>query len=363
MYDLPQLIGEPGFLPALRCSLQGSAPPPLIRDAKIKITSLCNLRCTMCGYWRRSRESALDTDTWKRVLHQLSEQGCRKVHFSGGEVFTRGDFLHLLEQAVGLGLKTNLTSNGTLVDRQTARRLVKAGVNSVSLSLDAPSAAVHDRLRGVPGAFRRTLRALRRIARYSAAAAHPVKIRVNVVVMKHNFRRLPELVRLAGELGATDLHAMPVDEKGASRRRLSRSQIELFNREIAPEVLELRRRYGFSLHRDAVYPFGVTPEEIAYSKQGLYARGLYERLTCLAPWIHLYLSWNGEAYPCCMTNGRVPALGKVSRAAVSEIFHGEPYRDLRAALRQGRHPAACHGCDLFSAENIRLHEALEHRSG
>ena len=358
MYALDELIARPGFLESLKGSLDAPGEPPLLRDAKIKLTSLCNLRCQMCHYWETKREDALPGERWRSVLSELAELGCRKVHFSGGEVFLRRDFLDLVEHALGAGIKVNMTTNGTLVDREKAKRVARAGVNSVSISLDGPGAKVHDRIRGIPGAFRRSLRAIRWLQRYSQGERRPVKVRVNFVVMNDNFRTLPEMVRLAGELGVLELNPMPVDEKGARKKRLSRSQIEEYNREIAPRVLELRRRYGFSTAPDKVYPFGVTPGEVKLSRDGLYARGFYERRPCLAPWLHLFLAWDGDAYLCCMTNGRMDALGNAGRQTVREIFHGEPYRRVRESFMSGSHLPACHRCDLFLVENARLHGAL-----
>ncbi len=293
MYDIDGLLQQNGFVERLRCSLDGSNPPPVLRDAKIKLTSRCNLRCRMCKYWRKKREPDLSTIQWQETLAQLVDLGCRKVHFSGGEVFMRPDFLDIVERATSLGLKTNLTTNGTLVDKAKARRLVKAGVNSLSLSLDGPRAKVHDEIRGHPGAFKKALRTLRWLRHYSAGAKRPIKLRINFVIMRDNFRWLPEMVNLAGDLGAVDLHPMPVDEKGESRKRLSRSQIELYNREVAPRVLALRQEWGLPTTPDKIYPFGVTPRDIGYSKQGLYARGFYERHLCLAPWLHHFIAWNG----------------------------------------------------------------------
>jgi MoaA/NifB/PqqE/SkfB family radical SAM enzyme len=263
-----------------------------------------------------------------------------------------------VEHAVETGLKTNLTTNGTLINKDTARRLVKAGVNSISISLDAPKAPLHDQLRGTPGAFKATVQAIRWLRRFSQSARRRIKVRINFVVMENNYRKLPEMVRLAAELGAVDLCAMPVDEKGNRKRRLSGHQIETYNREIAPQVLELRGTLGFTTDSDSVYPFGVTPREIKYGKKGLYARGLYESKTCLAPWLHTYVSWSGEVFLCCMTNGRMEPLGNLAQMEVREVFHGSAYHRIRTTFRQGRHLQACHRCDLFLKENRQLHSAL-----
>lgn len=355
MYNLAELIGDPLFLPELRESLALRRPPPVLRSAKIKITSRCNLRCVMCKYWRTETEETVSSERWRGVFAELAGLGCRKLHFSGGEVFLRRDFLDLAEAAIGLGLKVNLTTNGTLVSREAARRMVRMGVNSVSISLDGPTRKTHEAVRRRDYAFRSSIRTLRWLRRDSPR----IKLRINFVVMRSNFRQLPDMVRLAGDLGATDLVPMPVDEKGKRRKRLSRRQILEYNREIAPEVLELRRRYGFATDPALVHPFGVTREEVGYAAEGLYARGFFERRPCLAPWLHAFFAWNGDAFLCCMTNGRMEPLGNVGRQGVREVFHGEAFERVRKEFLAGHHLASCHRCDLFLAENGRLHAALD----
>jgi MoaA/NifB/PqqE/SkfB family radical SAM enzyme len=355
MYAPGELVRDAAFLEALAESLTLRRPPPLLRCAKIKLTSRCNLRCMMCKYWQTESERTLGSARWREVFGELAELGCRKVHFSGGEVFLRPDFLDLVESAARRGLKVNMTTNGTLVSRAAVRRIAELGVNGVSISLDGPTATAHNRVRGRDYAFRRSLRTARLLRRL----APRTKLRINFVVMRGNYRRLPEMVRLAGELGASELVPMPVDEKGPRRNRLSKAQIREYNRELAPRVAELRRRYGFSLAPALVHPFGVTDEDVRLSAKGLYARGFFERRACLVPWLHAFFAWNGDAFLCCMTNGRMEPLGNVGRQTVREVFHGPGYRRVREEFLAGRHLPSCHRCDLFLPENALLHAALD----
>ena len=357
MYNLPELIRNETFLEEFRSSVDLRTPPPILRCAKIKITSRCNLRCIMCSYWKTRSEETLTTERWREVFAELADLGCRKIHFSGGEVFLRKDFLDLAEDAARRGIKVNMTTNGTLVDRDGVKRMADIGVNGVSVSLDGPKASTHDRIRGREDAFKKSVRTIRWIRR----DAPRVKARINFVVMKKNFRKLPEMVHLAGELGVRELIPMPVDEKkkGKGKNRLSKEQIREYNREIAPRVAELRGKYGFSLDPHYVYPFGVTETEIAYSAEGQYARGFFEHHPCLAPWLHMFVAWNGDVYLCCMTNGRMDALGNVGKQPVRDVFHGEGYRTVRENFIAGRHLASCHRCDLFPSENALLRAALD----
>lgn len=353
MYALDELLHDPRRREALQRSLLTLEPEEL-RCVKIKLTSRCNLRCQMCKYWKTEQETTLSTDQWRRVLDEMAGLGCRKVHFSGGEVFLRPDFLDLVEHAAGAGMKVNMTTNGTLLTKERVDRLARARPNSISLSLDGPRPRVHDRIRGLPGSFRRTTRAIRRLR----AADRPPKIRVNFVLMRANFRHAPEMVDLARSLGAVEIHPMPVDEKGEPRNRLSRAQIRRYNEEIAPQVLQKRREHGFSTHPDLVYPFGVSDEDLRQARDGLYARGFYAQKACLAPWLHLFVAWDGESYLCCMTNGRMESLGNVNTEGVRAVFHGERMRTVRRAFLNGKPHPACHRCDMFLAENRKLHAAL-----
>lgn len=353
MYALDEILRVPERRAALAESLR-SLEPPELRCVKIKLTSRCNLRCQMCKYWKTERETTLTTDEWRAALDGMADLGCRKVHFSGGEVFLRPDFLDLVEHAAGRQMKVNMTTNGTLLTKERIERLARARPNSISLSLDGPRPRVHDGIRGLPGSFRRTTRAIRKLQ----AAPRPPKIRLNFVLMRANFRHAAEMVDLAADLGAVEIHPMPVDEKGPPRNRLSRAQIRRYNEEIAPRVLQKRQEHGFSTHPDLVFPFGRSEEDLRQSRDGLYARGFYAERTCMAPWLHLFVAWDGESYLCCMTNGRMESLGNVRADGVRGVFLGERMRQVRAAFMAQRPHPICHRCDMFLQENRKLHAAL-----
>jgi radical SAM protein with 4Fe4S-binding SPASM domain len=112
-----------------------------------------------------------------------------------------------------------------------------------------------------------------------------------------------------------------------------------------------------------IHPFGTTPQEIKLSRDGLYARGFFERRPCLAPWLSSFIAWNGDVYLCCMTNGRMDALGNAGTQSMQEIFQAEPYREVRRSFMAGRHLKPCHRCDLFLGENAQLHAALGEDGG
>jgi MoaA/NifB/PqqE/SkfB family radical SAM enzyme len=361
LYHVAELLGNPHDVRDLERSLHGDLEALRVRSAKLKVTYRCNLRCTMCSYPRMRPDSELSTEQWFSVLRGLHGEGCRKVHFSGGEALLRDDIVRLLSFASQLGMKVNMTTNGTLIDKKRARDLVRAKLNSISFSLDGPFRSLHERIRGVKGSFRKILNGVRYIRQAIEKYGASTKIRINVVLMRCNYESLPDLIDLAADLGATEVHPMPVDEKGKGRNRLRKKDIVDFNARIVPEVERRRRKHGFSLRDSLVYPFGRTKEEINYAKEGEYARGFFDEALCYVPWLHTFVTWNGSVYLCCMMRGRIEPLGNAGNEAIGEIFRGKAYREVRRTMKIER-PAPCRRCDDFLDENRDLNRGL-FRSG
>lgn len=324
--------------------------------AKIKLIYGCNLRCEMCQHWREHREPPLTIGRLREVLAELVALGCRKVHFSGGEPLLRPQVPDLTAHATALGMRVNLTTNGTLADKDLARRLAEAGLRGVNISLDSPERKIHDRVRGQRGAWKKTTRAIEYFRR--AARGSKLAVRVNTVVSRLNYASLAALPDLVHTLGAEALHLIPVDDHCGEHLALRRREIDAFNAEIAPALAERALALGLIADEREAYPFGRAPEELAQARRGQYALGWYDRHPCFAPWTHCLIDFNGLVYVCCMTREQIPPIGDLKQASFAEIWTGPGYD----AIRQMMHPPAlapCRRCDDFLGENRKLLEIFE----
>jgi len=95
----------------------------------------------------------LSTAQAKQLLSNLAEVNCPVVLFSGGEPLLREDLFELLSEAQQLGLRTVLSTNGTLIDLATARQLARVGVGYVGISVDGDE-EFHDKFRQMRGGFK-----------------------------------------------------------------------------------------------------------------------------------------------------------------------------------------------------------------
>ncbi|MCR9164272.1 MAG: radical SAM/SPASM domain-containing protein [Nannocystaceae bacterium] len=356
MYDVDTIVSTPEMTGPLADAVSSGAPPPFLRSVKIKLTARCNLTCIMCRYGKGWRPPELDGQRWMTLLPQMAAQGCRKVHFSGGEVLVRRDFELIAARAAEVGIKVTMTSNLTLLTKDRAKALMRTKISSISTSLDGATARMHESVRGIPGSFKRTLKAMGRIGREKERRGRRTRLRVNFVMMRRNVAHYPELIRIAAEHGATDVVPMPVDTK-RDDLRLTKQLIRRYNEDIAPEVAQMRERYGMSMDTRLIYPFGRRSGAVKASVQGQYAADFYRDHACYAPYMHMFVAWDGKVYLCCMTNGRIEPLGDLSVQSVEEVFHGEAFANIRSQMLESRLPS-CHACDMYLEENEALSRVL-----
>jgi radical SAM protein with 4Fe4S-binding SPASM domain len=121
-------------------------------------TSRCNLRCLHCYAASDSarRDAELSTDQAKKLLAGLVEAIAPVVLFSGGEPLLRPDLFELLAEAKRIGLRTVISTNGTLIDSDIANKLADANVGYVGISIDGPE-EFHNRFRQTSGCFKATM--------------------------------------------------------------------------------------------------------------------------------------------------------------------------------------------------------------
>lgn len=352
MYALDEIAGD---LTAFRAAVLTGAPyRPLY--VKMKVVWGCNLRCRGCNHWREARAAALPLARLQALVDELAGMGCRKIHLSGGEPALRPDLETLIGHIAAHGIRPTLTTNATLITRERARALAQAGLKGVNISIDSPAPEVHDRMRGVAGAWKRTIKG----ARYLRRRLKHGHIRVNAVISRLNYASLVDLPDLAADLGADFLNLIPLDENTGDVRRLSKAQILDYNTRLAPRIAERSLALGLMQHAGQAYPYGITPGEIELAKAGDYARGHYDVRPCYAPWTHALIDHQGRVNVCCVLR-TAPVMGDLSEQTFAQIWDGPPYRALR------HHPlrplfAGCRRCDDFLAENRALHDLVQLRS-
>jgi radical SAM protein with 4Fe4S-binding SPASM domain len=198
MMNLTRLIGDGDVSfwgDALRYGETTPARPVVVWNC----TRRCNLRCVHCYAASDNQADAneLTTTEAKTFIDDLAAFGAPVLLFSGGEPLLRDDLFDLLPHAAGAGLRTVISTNGTCITTDIARKLAAANVAYVGVSLDAASAKRNDDFRGCDGAFDKALVGLH------ACQEAGIKVGVRFTMTRRNIDQIDALFDLVEREGIT----------------------------------------------------------------------------------------------------------------------------------------------------------------
>jgi len=137
------------------------------------IVDTCMLNCQMCDKWKgdlwTKGKDEPTNEQYKEFLKQLRsivDEGF-EINIGGGEALMRKDLLELVRYMKDLGFRVTIASNGWLIDKEMAKRIVDSGLDSLIISIDSLNPALHDEMRGVEGVHSRAMNALKYVRSYS----------------------------------------------------------------------------------------------------------------------------------------------------------------------------------------------------
>jgi len=135
--------------------------------SELAVTYRCNLKCAFCYAGCNLTQNPINSDKelttkeLKKIISKIINQAkAPSISFTGGEPVLRKDLPELICYAKTLGMRVNLISNGTLIDKKKVDEMVSAGLDSAQISIEGTDAKTHDYLVGKQGAFEKSLEAI-----------------------------------------------------------------------------------------------------------------------------------------------------------------------------------------------------------
>lgn len=178
--------------------------------ATIEVTNKCNLRCKHC-YLEASpdKNKMLSLGNFKAMLYELEKNMVVNVEFTGGELFVNPDIYDILELAYQKFTIIGILTNGTILQDNVLRLLTENKERTVvNISIDSIDSVVHDRFRGLSGAFRKTCENVKRMT------DNGINVRIASSIFKENMWEIDKLAQLAVDLGAKMFSFNFVEEFG-----------------------------------------------------------------------------------------------------------------------------------------------------
>jgi len=293
--------------------------------------SRCNCRCVMCDIWKTTGAQEISAGDLERHLADIERLKVEWVVFTGGEPLMHSDLFALASMLRRRGIRTTILSTGLLLERHAAR--IVQTIHDVIVSLDGP-VAIHDDIRGVPGAFARLAEGVR------ALGGHPISARCTV--QARNAAHLRATVKAARALGLRSISFLAADLTSTAFNRPS-PWLPIRQSTVAPNLAAIEREIECLI---AEYPADgfvrETPAKlrrIAAHFRAHYGLEAPVAPRCNAPWVSAVVDAGGDVRPCFF---HAP-VGNVSDGGLAAAVNGPAAVAFRESLDVASN-ATCRQC-------------------
>jgi radical SAM protein len=162
-----------------------------------ELTRACNLKCLHCRaeaqYHRHPLE--LTFNEGKKLIDEIYEMNNPLLVFTGGDPLMRPDVYEIADYAIKKGIRVSMTPSATPnITKEAIQKAKEVGLARWAISLDGPTAEIHDHFRGTEGSFELTMNAIRYLHELE------IPLQINTVISKFNVDVLEEMAKLVENL-------------------------------------------------------------------------------------------------------------------------------------------------------------------
>ncbi len=230
-------LKEIGFYTLSDDRVKNSSLTSQMKRCEMIITEYCNFRCPYCRglsdeiyNFRKVKQLTLDEIKSNIDLWCLNNP-LENIRFSGGEPTLHPDIVEVVKYAKASGIKRIAISTNGSNKMSLYTALIDAGVNDLSISLDACCADDGDKMSGgVKGSWNVVVSNIREIAKLSY-------VTVGVVLTPDNIDKTIDTIRFAHDLGVADIRIISAAQYNQPIPRLN--EVESYIKDAHP-ILKYR---------------------------------------------------------------------------------------------------------------------------
>lgn len=298
--------------------------------AHIALSNSCNLECVMCPYHGADNRAQMSDGYFeskkffdrKVLLKVLDELGARSSGVTFGqfdEPFVFPRFTEIVEYAKEAGCSVSVTTNGTLLDLERSKRLIAAGVDHISFSLDAATSDTYSKIR--LDDFSKPLNNIKTLVEERKRQRAKTHLRACLVIQDDNAHEVESFYSLCQELG-----------------------------------LDSVSFYKLSTFEGGLWTFPTLYNQVEVPE---------ERYVCSQLFDQVAIYPTGEVALCCLTTmyhgfrRDLPFVGNIATSSLADIWLSQPYRQVRHEAFQGVFSnSVCRDCTIWhnSSSSTRIDE-------
>lgn len=311
-------------------------------SATFNITDNCNGRCITCNAWKQKSTNELTTDEVTDILSQLRNLGISNVGFAGGEPLLRKDLPESVQKSSDIGFKhISVITNGLLLNDGKAETLLESGLTAMGISIDGIG-ETHDMIRGIKGAYERSLSALKTLVELRDDKYHYLNLWVSTTLMRPNMGQIEEIIEMCERLNVRIilnlLDTSPYFLSGVDASDLiikDQKELDAF----IDRMHELKKKY----------PSVLTEFHVAIE----YARKHFsdpkrKDIPCCMGYHSIYVGAHGEVYSGCWV---LKPLGNLREEKLEEIINSEEYKKRLYNMFMKK----CPGCTCGYSSSLIYH--------
>jgi len=300
----------------------------------LSVTKLCNLHCRMCDIPElTSWDNDMTLGDLKRIIDEAVSLGAKTLELGGGEPMMRNDIYEIISYASSLGLFTFMATNGVLIGQTEVKKLLDAGLNLITFSLEGPE-QLNDQIRG-NGNFGKTLNAIRGFLGYRQQLPW-LKVGVGITLSRFNYKSIVQFSKyLLEEVGIDTISINPINkdfltpENQISRANELYIPVELID-DLSKEIEKLIQ-YGESMPGKLPKPGYLRRFPDYFTGKKIIPQG-----GCQIPSNFLGITTNGRVFSCWHGS----QVGDLREAGLTEILGSDEWQKSNESALSGK----CNGC-------------------
>ncbi|TAM38052.1 radical SAM protein [bacterium] len=318
----------------------------------IDLTNLCNFNCVAC--WCRSpllgekampeweRKLTLPMGLLKELFNDLAAiKGLKQVKLvGGGEPFMHPQIFEIVKyiKEKDASIQIDINTNFSLVGNNEADRLLKLGVDSLTVSVWAGTPEVYAALH--PNQTKETFQKIKKTLEYifskkqETGTKRPL-IRIHDVIMNINYRDINRMIGFGFEVGADEIQFVPLDPIKDKTESLLLKEEE--KKELLGILYAIRQQYdpgsfcytppGSRGIRLPDFDGFIHRIEKLNIYSGAYDEERIKEVPCYVGWLFARVMTTGDVVPCC--KGHRMVMGNLYKDSFRKIWNSKKYREFR----------------------------------
>lgn len=300
----------------------------------LESTAKCNLKCPMCPRTDLLTRNTgnMDFKLYKKIIDEINPVFITLAQF--GEPLLHPLIIDMIEYAQKKSRVVRITTNATLLNEETARKLIRAKLTHILISFDSCKKELLEKIR--PGAnYDKIVANIKTLINLKKELNSELPIiSFNVTLNKDNIHEITDMLRFChSEFGLypTFTKMYTYGEENRRNNSLDKDDLE-----------HIKQGYD--------YAFSAKMKSVCNNLNTVYKEVINQETNyrpCFFPYYTTSVTWDGKIYPCCLYFDGQTIFGDMAKNSFSEIWNNEKYKTFRKKLRGDRDSITiCRNCPL-----------------